>query len=173
VRLAVRTFTLAVAATAPLVAQAPASQRGTVSQMIGATEVEVVYSRPVARGRALFGALVPYGEVWTPGANKATTVEVSRDVTIEGESLAGGKYSLWTIPGETEWTIILSRQWDAWHVRYPEGQDALRVVVKPTSGMHMETLAIYFPVVGPDSATMHVHWGTTMVPIRIGAPPGA
>lgn len=147
--------------------QAKASQHGTVSQEVGNTTIALAYDRPVARGRTLFGALVPYGRVWMPGANWATTIDVDRDVRVEGQPLAAGKYSLWTIPGPDEWVVIFSKRARAFHTRYPEGEDALRVTVRPTSGGHMETLAFYFPVVGPDSAILALHWGTTVVPIAI------
>jgi hypothetical protein len=147
--------------------QVKASQSGTVSQDVGDTKIALAYDRPVARGRALFGALVPFGRVWMPGANWATTFEVDHDVRIGGAPLAAGKYSLWTIPGAEEWVVIFSKRARAFHTRYPEGEDALRVTVRPTTGAHMETLAFYFPVVGPDSAMLDLHWGTTVVPIAI------
>jgi hypothetical protein len=142
------------------------SQKGTVSQQVAQTEISLVYSRPVAKGRALFGALVPYDEIWG-GANEATTFEISDDVNIEGQTLAAGRYSIWWIPGAEEWTIIFSKKADVWHTRYPSGEDALRVTVTPKNGDHMEVMALYFPVVGPDSATLVMHWGETIVPISI------
>ncbi len=107
------------------------SQHGTVSQQINETVITVDYSRPVARGRELFGKLVPYGRIWCPGADDATTVEVSTGVTIEGKELPAGKYSLWTEPGTERWTVIFSKSASVWHTRYPDGQDALRVQVTP------------------------------------------
>ena len=123
------------------------SQHGTVSQRIADTTITVDYNRPVARGRELFGKLVPYGRIWCPGADDATTVEVSTTVTIEGKELPAGKYSLWTEPGAESWTVIFSKHANVCHTRYPEGQDALRVQVTPRTGSHMETLAFYFPAV--------------------------
>ena len=143
------------------------SQTGTVSQEVGSAKISITYDRPVARGRELFGALVKWGELWTPGANWATTIELSEDVTVEGQPLRRGKYSLWSIPGEPEWSLIFSKKERVFHTRYPAGEDALRVQVQSTSGSHMETLAYYFPVVGPDSTVMHLHWGTTIVPVTI------
>lgn len=147
--------------------QPKASQGATVTQDIADARVSLTYDRPVARGRQLFGALVPWGRVWMPGANWATTVELTRDVRVDGQPLQAGKYSLWTIPGETEWVVIFSRRARAFHTRYPDGEDALRVNVRPTTGGHMEALAFYFPVVGPDSAILNLHWGTTIVPLNI------
>ena len=85
--------------------QVQASQSGSVSQTIANTELTITYDRPVARGRALFGGIVPYGEIWNPGANDATAITLSRAVTINGHRLDAGKYSIWAIPGEREWTV--------------------------------------------------------------------
>ena len=146
------------------------SQTGTVSQEVASTKISLVYDRPVAKGRDLFGALVKWGATWTPGANWATTIELNKDITVEGQPLNAGKYSIWAIPQEAEWTMIFSKEDHVFHTKYPEGKDALRVHVKPTSGNHMETLAWYFPVVGPDSAVLAMHWGTTIVPLAIRLP---
>jgi hypothetical protein len=143
------------------------SQHGTVTQRVGTTEIAIAYNRPVARGRALFGALVPWGEEWTPGADSATTISFSAPVRVNGERLAAGTYSLWAIPDTASWTIIFSGAQRVWHRPYPAGQDVLRVRARPATGEHMETLAFYFPVVGPDSTVLRLHWGTTVVPITI------
>ena len=144
------------------------SQRATVSQTIGQTEITVVYSRPVARGRTLFGDLVPYDRVWHPGANEATTIEFSDAVLIGGQELPAGKYGIWTLPKENEpWVWIFSNANDVSHRPYPEGQDQLRVELKATPGSHMEVMAYYFPEVGPTSATLNFHWGKTVIQIPI------
>jgi len=146
------------------------SQHGNVSQHINDTVITVDYNRPVARGRDLFGKLVPYGHIWCPCADDATTVEVSTAVTIEGKELAAGKYSLWTEPGADRWTVIFSKNAGAWHTRYPDGQDALRVQVTPRTGSHMETMAFYFPAVDARKAELVLHWGMVVVPLRIEVP---
>lgn len=146
------------------------SQLATVSQMVGTTEVRVIYRRPVARGRTLFGddGVVHWDRVWTPGADSATRVEFTRDVTVNGQPLAAGRYSLWMIPRAAEWTVIFSRPFAVFHMAYPgESEDAARFTVKPTTGAHMEALAFYFPVVEADSAVLQLHWGTTVVPMTI------
>jgi DUF2911 family protein len=158
---------------APLAAQEgiPFSQHGSVFQRMGLTEIRIEYNRPVARGRRLFGRLVPWGQLWHPGADSATTISFSRDVLIEGKPLAAGSYTLWTIPDSTRWTVIFSRALHVFHLPYPgDSLDVLRVGVTPEHGDHMEVLAYYFPVVGPDSATLRLHWGETVVPIRIHTP---
>src|SRR5687768_158425 len=136
------------------------SQHGTVSQQIADTVITIDYNRPVARGRELFGKLVPYGRIWCPGADDATTVEVSTAVTVEGKALPAGKYSLWTEPNADQWTVIFSKSANVWHTRYPEGQDALRVQVTPRAGSHMETMAFYFPAVDGRTGELVLHWAT-------------
>lgn len=147
-----------------------ASQRGSVTQRIADTTITLDYSRPVARGRELFGKLVPWGRIWCPGADNATTIEVSTAVKIDGKDLPAGKYSLWAEPGEDRWTLIFNRDHAVWHTRYPEGQDALRIEATPRTGSQMETLAFYFPVVDGRKAELVLHWGTVVVPISIEVP---
>jgi hypothetical protein len=157
---------------AALVQQVPRSQHGSITQRVGTTDISISYSRPVARGRELFGAngIVRWGRVWHPGADSATTISLSHDVSIEGHKLAAGRYTLWTIPAEPPqpWTVIFSRAVNVWHIPYPgESSDVLRVTVSAEQGAHMEVLAYYFPVVTPDSALLRLHWGTTIVPLWI------
>jgi hypothetical protein len=129
-----------------LIAQAqdkkPASPPASVSEKIGNAVVTIDYSQPSVKGRKIWGALVPYGQVWRTGANKATTFEVSEDVTIEGQKLAKGKYALFTIPGETEWTIIFNSKHDQWGAYdYKQADDVLRVTVKPAvADEHFEAM---------------------------------
>ena len=143
------------------------SQHGEVSQHIAATTITVVYNRPVARGRELFGQLVPWSKVWCPGADDATTITTTTDVKINGQTLPAGTYSVWSEPGPDTWTIIFNRSAQVWHTRYPAGQDALRVKVTPRTGSHMETLAFYFPIVDGRKAELVLHWGTVVVPLEI------
>ena len=146
------------------------SQRGSVTQRIADTTFTVDYSRPVARGRELFGKLVPWGRIWCPGADDATTIEVSTGVKLDGKDLPAGKYSIWAEPQTERWTVIFNRSHAVWHTRYPEGQDALRLEVTPRSGSHMETLAFYFPVVDGRKGELVLHWGTVVVPMTVEVP---
>ena len=152
----------------------PFSQRARVEQTVAFTDISVVYGRPVARGRRLFGdsALVKWDTLWHPGADSATRVSFSHDVKLEGQDLEAGEYSVWLIPRATKpWTVILSRAAPVFHQPYPgQPSDALRVDVATERGSHMETLAVYFPVVLRDEAVMRIHWGDMIVPIRIKAP---
>jgi hypothetical protein len=161
----------------PIVACAqgfPASQRGRVEQTVAFTDITVAYGRPVARGRLLFGdsGIVKWRNIWHPGADSATRVSFSRDVLVEGKEVKAGEYSVWLIPQPTgPWTLIFNRAAHVFHQPYPgETSDALRLEVSPERGAHMETLAFYFPVVLRDEAVMRIHWGETMLPVRIKAP---
>ena len=157
----------------PALAQGyPFSERGTVSQMVAFTEISVAYGRPVARGRALFGALVPWDSVWHPGADSATRIRFSHDVLLDVHPLRAGEYSLWLIPRESKpWTLIVSRAAHVFHLPYPGEQfDVMRIDITPEQVSSVESLTIYFPMVLRDEAVMRVHWGTTALPIRIKAP---
>jgi hypothetical protein len=151
--------------------QVSKSQAAAVSQRIANTEITLTYSRPVARGRALFGALVPYDQVWNPGADQATAMAITRPIQINGHPLAAGKYSLWAIPRRDNWTMIFSKAADVYHIPYPgEAQDALRFDVKPEQGPHMEALAYDFPIVEGKDAVLRLHWGEVIVPLAITVP---
>ena len=150
--------------------QRKASEHGTVSQKVDGTTITIEYDRPVARGRdSLFGKVVRWERAWTPGANSATTLEVDKDVRINGQTLPKGKYSVWMIPRDTAaWTVILHRNAKLFHTQRPNQQEEqLRFDARPEQGAHMETLAWYFPVVGPSETTLRMHWGTTFVPMTI------
>lgn len=104
----------------------PASATGEIDGV----SIEIDYHQPAARGRKMLGEKEPYGEVWRTGANKATTISFSEDVSIEGQPLPKGKYALFTIPGKDQWTIIFNKnanQWGAFN--YDQAEDALRVKV--------------------------------------------
>jgi hypothetical protein len=147
----------------------PFSQHGTVSQRVSHTTIDIEYNRPVARGRELFGALVKWDSVWHPGADSASRIRFDKDVVLQDKPLAKGEYSLWLIPRQgAPWTLILSSAAHVFHQPYPgPGHDALRVDIVPEKGTHMEAMAFYFPVVGRDSVILRMHWGETMLPIRI------
>jgi len=149
----------------------PFSQRGSVSQNVAYTTISIVYGRPVARGRALFGALVPWDQIWHPGADSATRITFNHDIIVEGKPLHAGEYTLWLIPRETApWTLIFSRAAHVFHKPYPgERFEVLRVDVKPEQVSHVESFTIYFPMVLRDEAVMQLHWGTTAVPVHIKA----
>jgi hypothetical protein len=132
-RIAFLTLAFATMITAVFAQDKPASPKAEASGKVGAANVKVTYCQPSARGRKIMGGLVPYGEVWRTGANEATVIEFDKPVKIEGKELAAGKYALFTIPGENEWTVIFNsdtKQWGAYN--YKDKDDVLRVKVKPS-----------------------------------------
>ncbi len=152
----------------------PLSQHQVLTQSIGWVEVEVEYRRPVARGRELFGALVPYDEPWTPAADSAAVVRFSDDVWLDGEAVPAGSYSLWLIPraAPRAWTVILSSAARVFHAPYPEGRDVVRFEAMPGEATHVETLQLGFPVVEGPEALLQLQWGTVTLPMTIRVSPG-
>ena len=133
---------------------------------IGNTQVEVQYGSPSMKGRVIWGDLVPYAEVWRTGANDATYVDFSDDVTVEGKALKAGRYSLFTIPRETgAWTVIFNSEWDLehGHYQYKEENDVLRVEVNPRRvSDSQEELSISIAGEG-----LLVEWEKVQLPISI------
>lgn len=153
-----------------------ASLKAGVSQTLGdSVKIAVTYGRPAVKGRAIWGSLVPYGQVWRTGANENTTISFSHNVLIEGKPLAAGKYGLHTIPGETEWVIIFSKNSTAWgSFSYNEAEDALRVTVKPQQSEELaEWLTFRFTELSPDankainSARLVLAWEKMEAPVGV------
>ena len=148
--------------------QPPFSQPASLMQMMGLTKINVTYSRPVARGRTLFGGIIKWGKVWTPGADWASAIEIDKPVLFAGQRLAAGHYSIWAVPDSASWTIVLSDQWHVFHTNYPgESHDVLRVQVKPETGPHIESLIYYLPEADRDHVVLRIAWGETMISIPI------
>jgi hypothetical protein len=149
-------------------AQPLASPRSTITQLVDSTTISVEYYRPSVRGRVVVGRLVPWGRMWTPGANWATTLDVDRDVRIASQPLPRGKYSLWMIPSPSAWTVVLSRQARRFHVVRPDAkEEQLRFTVRPDSGPHVEMLTFSFPDVSRVGATLRLQWERTVIAIPI------
>src|SRR5216110_933048 len=147
------------------------SQAAEVKQRIALTDIKVTYHRPLVNGRKIWGALVPYGQVWRAGANENTTIEFSDPVMIEGKQLARGIYGLHMIPGESEWTLIFSKAATAWgSFSYKQQEDALRVSVRPQPSEFREALVYDFDDVKPESTLVSMRWEKVTVPFRIGVP---
>src|SRR5438874_5321509 len=145
------------------------SQRGTVSQRLGLTDITIVYHRPEVGGREIWGKTVPYGKVWRAGANENTTITFADDVTVEGKPLAAGTNDFIMIPDKEQWTIIFSKNATSWgSFSYDEKEDALRVTVKPHPAEMFEQLAYTFEDVKPDSAVTTLRWEKLAVPFQIG-----
>ncbi len=158
-----------------------ASLQAAVMQRIGTnTDITIQYSRPGVKGRKIWGGLVPYGMApgteeskgkpypWRAGANENTTIELSKDVLIEGKKLAAGKYGVHMIPSEKEWTIIFSKNNSSWgSFSYDPKDDALRVNVTPVKAPHVEWLTYCFDDLKGTSATAYLHWEALKVPFKI------
>lgn len=145
------------------------SPRAVVLQQVAATSIEVTYFRPSVRGRPIFGALVPWGQVWRTGANNATQIRFSTPVALNGTPVDSGSYELFTIPGEREWIVMLQRgraQWGSY--RYEAANDAARFTARPVAlAAPVENLTIGFADVTTDAATLSVAWDRVSVPIRV------
>lgn len=145
------------------------SQRATVTQRIGLTDVTIVYHEPMVGGREIWGKAVPFAKVWRSGANQNTTIRFSDDVTVEGKALAAGTYGLHTIPDKDQWTIIFSKNSTSWgSFSYDEKEDALRVTVKPQQAEFREALTYTFDDIKPESAAATLRWEKLAVPFQIG-----
>jgi hypothetical protein len=150
--------TAALAQTPPLALPA-ASPKASFTQRIGLTDVTVRYSRPAVNGRKVWGGLVPYGEVWRTGADENTTLTFSSPVTVGGKTLPAGTYGLHTIPGEKEWTVILSTEAGAWgSYSYDPKEDAVRFTAVPKEGPHEERLLFTLDDPTDRSVTATLHW---------------
>jgi hypothetical protein len=156
-------------------AQIRASERGSVSQTVDGTTIAVDYGRVQARGRdSLFGKVVRKDEVWTPGANQATTFHVTKDVTVAGKALPAGRYSVWMVSDPAApWTLYFHRNAGLFHTQHPKVTEmALAVPLEHTTGAeHVEVLTFDFPRVSRSTTELRLRWGRTIVPIEIGVTP--
>ena len=145
------------------------SPQASVTQKVGLTDVSITYSRPGVKGRTIWGDLVPYDEVWRTGANEATIITFSDDVTINGQALAKGTYSLHTLPGRDAWSVIFNNVAEQWgSYSYDAKNDALRVAVKPRAGAFTEWMTFEFPKLAVDSAEVVLRWEKLEVPFTVG-----
>jgi hypothetical protein len=158
-----------VLAEAPKVDFPAPSPACTIKQHVGLTDIEVDYSRPGIKGREIFGAMIPYGQVWRTGANQATKIVFSTPVKLNGAEIPAGTYALMTIPGKDEWTIIInkgSEQWGAY--KYDEKADVARFKVAPKTLEHpIETFTIEFNKITDDSSFINLLWDKVEVPIKM------
>jgi hypothetical protein len=140
-----------------------------LKQRVGITDIELLYARPSAKGRVVFGALVPYGKIWRTGANTATKIKFSTPVNFGGAAIPAGSYELFTIPGEKEWTVIVHKDSSSWGAyAYKQENDVARVTVKPVAlAAAVETLEIGFNDLRDESATLNLSWANVRVPVAI------
>lgn len=150
-----------------------ASPSSKVEQTVGLTTIEVNYSRPSAKGRTVFGELVPYGTMWRTGANANTTVTFSENVKIEGKDLAKGTYALYSTPKADSWDVYFYKNTDNWGTpeKWDDTQVAVKVNVKPAStSRNIESFTISVNDITNDNATLNLEWEKTIVPIKIEVP---
>lgn len=159
----------------PLEAQIRGSERSQVSQVSDGTKITIDYARPLVRGRTpVFGELVGWDHVWTPGANEATTFEASKDVTLNGIEIPAARYSVWMVPADGDWEVVLDPNDQLYHTQSPEPHDEqIRFAVTPDESAFTEVLTFDFPSVRPDGMDLRFRWAETSVVFTIEVEPTA
>ncbi|KAF2518584.1 DUF2911 domain-containing protein [Flavobacterium salilacus subsp. salilacus] len=150
-----------------------ASPKTVVEQTVGLTDVKIEYSRPSAKGRSVYGELVPFGRMWRTGANANTTISFTDDVVIGGKTLAAGKYALFTQPKADNWDIIFYTDTNNWGLpeEWDSKKEALRVTVKPEFlTRNIETLTIGMNNLDNNYGFLEIAWEKTMVSVKIEVP---
>lgn len=145
-----------------------ASPHGALEQVVGLTTVSVDYSRPNMRGREVFGELVPYGKIWRTGANATTKITFDKPISISGNELKPGTYSLYTVPGEDMWEVVFyTDDSNPLITEFEEDKVALRTMVETMQmPMNMETFTIVIDEIMAESAVLNILWANTVVPIK-------
>jgi hypothetical protein len=144
------------------------SQKASVSQRIGLTDIVVNYHRPAVNNRTVWGGIVPYDQVWRAGANENTSISFSTDVTVENKKIAAGTYGLHMIPTKNTWTVIFSNDNAAWgSFFYNQANDAVRFTVNPVTSEFQEWLSYSFDGLSSNSTTLTLKWEKLSIPIKI------
>jgi hypothetical protein len=139
-----------------------------VTQTVGLTDITVDYSSPAVKGRTIFGGLLPFDELWRTGANSATKITFSKDVTIDGKPVVAGSYALFTIPGKAAWTVILNKNFNQGGTReYKKELDVLRFQAKPQSIPLRERLTFVVADFTDNSANIDLEWDKTRISIPV------
>ena len=143
--------------------KAPLSPPGTASVTFAdGKTITITYSRPSMRGRQIFGGLVPYGQVWRTGANAATSLKTDANLMIGGASVPAGSYTLYTIPNENGWKLIVNKQTGQWGTEYEEKDDLARVDMKVSKNASpTEQFTISLDKTGASAATLKLDWANT------------
>lgn len=150
-----------------------ASPKSVLTQVVGLTDVEIEYSRPSAKGRAIFGDLVPFGKLWRTGANENTIISFSDDVVIDGKTLKKGKYAIYTTPRADNWEIVFYSKTDNWGNPevWDETKVALKTNAKPESlNRAVETFTIDINNVDNNFANLELFWEKTLVAVKFEVP---
>jgi len=144
------------------------SPQGTITQKVGLNDVTIVYSRPSAKDRKIFGDLVPYGELWRTGANRSVKFTVSDSTTVGGKKIGKGDYSIFTIPNEKEWTIVINKAVDLSGTNgYKQEDDVVRFNVPVQKNANTETFTFNFANLTNTSADVEIMWAEVKVAFKI------
>ena len=145
------------------------SPAASVSQVVGTTDISVKYSRPLLRGRNVYGGVVAYDKVWRTGANGTNQITISNDIMVAGQRLAAGTYSIFSIPTAGDWTLIFNKDLSAQEATYSQEKDVLRVNVKSVTVAKTEAFTIDFSGLSDSTADMNITWSDKKVvaPITI------
>ena len=146
------------------------SPPGTADVTLKGKQITITYGRPSMRGRKIMGGLVPYGQVWRTGANEATTLTTPVDLNIAGTAVPAGKYTLWTLPSEGTWKLIINKETGQWGTDYHQAQDFARVdMQKSPISPPVEQFTIAWKKTGNDTADLVLEWESTRVWLRVAA----
>ena len=146
------------------------SPPGTADVTLKGKKITIDYSRPFLKGRKIGSEIVPYNQVWRTGANEATTLTTEADLDIAGTNVPAGKYTLWTLPSEGTWKLIINKQTGQWGTDYDASQDLARIdMQKAQNSQPVEQFTISFDKKSEDTANLVLDWGTTRVWVPIKA----
>ncbi len=159
------------------IAQQPAQDKskrpsppGTAEVTLKNKKITIDYSRPSLKGRKVGQELAPYGKVWRTGANEATTLNTEIDLNIGGTKVPAGKYTLYTLPSEGTWKLIINKQTGQWGTQYDESQDLARVDMKKTAlPQSVEQFTISFDKKNENTANLNLDWENTRVSVEVKA----
>jgi hypothetical protein len=145
-----------------------ASPAATLTQKVGLTDVTISYSRPSMRGRKIFGGVRPYGELWRTGANAPTTFTFSDEVNIEGKKVPAGTYSVFSLPGQSEWKVMLNKNAKATTNDYKEAENVATFTIKPQkTASPYETMTIDLSDLTTNTAMINIQWENTRIPLKL------
>lgn len=135
-----------------------------LSGKVDGIQVNIIYSSPAAKGRKVFGELVPFGKLWRTGANEASIIEFSEDVMINGQILKKGKYAFYSIPRSSDWVLIFNKEYDQWgEFNYDKRMDALRIKVHPVQSEFRENMEFTID----ENGEISLYWEETKVPFKL------
>jgi TolA-binding protein len=161
-------FAATLALAQPALRAPDVSEKASVGETVGITDVTISYHRPAVNARRIWGGLVPYNVVWRAGANESTTISFSTPVKVEGQLLPAGSYGLFMIPAQGQWTVVFSRFTGGWGAySYDQSEDAARIMVTPQQAEMQERLFYTFDDTSATSAVASLRWEKLRIPFKI------